>query len=160
MLLKFPSHHFTLHLPPVTSHHSKKSALNTLNNVPTSFCSIQREEAKQTHLLNSPSGLLTFPIFHKSFKFYRTQWDEERVAPYVTRPGGYPVGCQYHSATLTAGSKIRASNSGVHQRTSKTASLGPETWDLPMLNLDCLWIPGLPLKSSHFKQQPAQALAF
>lgn len=118
----------------------------------TFSCLIQKEEAKQTHLLNSPSGLSTFPVFHKSFKFYGTQWDKERIAPYVTRPGRHPGACQCHSAlALAAGSKINASNSSVPQRTSKTASLCPGTWDLPVLNLHLPVDPWAPTKVLPFE---------
>lgn len=90
LLLKFPIHHCTLQLPHVTSHRSKNSVLSTLNKW-TLLPSAPFKGKRQTHLLSSPSGLSTFPVFHKSFRFYGKQWVKERIAWYAKIPRGMPV---------------------------------------------------------------------
>lgn len=137
LLLKIPIHLCTLQLPSLTSHHSKKFALNKLNKW-TVLPSILREEAQQAHLLNSTSGFSTLPAFHNCFKVHGTQWDKEIVALYVPTPGRYPGGWQYCSARPVP------ATASIHQK-SKTWRC-PETWDLPMLNLDLPVDPWAPTK--------------
>lgn len=142
LLLKFPIHLCTLQLSSVTSHHSKNSTLNKLNKwtvLPSAPFDGKRP--------NKPFRLLHVTDIPQQLQSLRGTVGQRKgiSACHNTRqiPRGTPVllcsttGCCGQGQCQQQQASIRG---------QPKAWLWPETWDLPMLDLDLPVDPWAPTK--------------